>query len=355
MELDRFDAAAAEFHRALELAAGERDLTALYSVTLAEAELAMMTDRLAEAETGLLAAHGLATGDPVREAIVRERMARLVSHTGDPETLRLAGASFRDHGRPHLAALVCLRLGFAFEARGDLSRARAAFEEGLAALAEETLTPLPDAPYEVLAGRTAGLVPRAVTRLAAIQRTLTTPALDRHHLSTPTPDRHHISPPFPRAGGTSPALRAEASDLARGEGDPVLGGEVSDLVRGGGHPVFGGEVSDLVRGGGDHAFAGETSDLAQPASWSGPESVQGTSRSGTESAQAASRSGTESAQDISRGSVIPDELADLARALSGAGSVDLALPGEFDGRLRVEGAESGMTEAQEDERSAGPA
>ena len=56
MELDRFDAAAAEFHRALELAAGERDLTALYSVTLAEAELAMMTGRLAEAETGLLAA-----------------------------------------------------------------------------------------------------------------------------------------------------------------------------------------------------------------------------------------------------------------------------------------------------------
>ncbi|MET8003805.1 hypothetical protein [Nonomuraea glycinis] len=291
MELDRFDAAAAEFHRALELAAGERDLTALYSVTLAEAELAMMTGRLAEAETGLLAAHGLATGDPVREAIVRERMARLVSHTGDPETLRLAGASFRDHGRPHLAALVCLRLGFAFEARGDLSRARAAFEEGLAALAEETLTPLPDAPYEVLAGRTAELVPRAVTRLAAIQRTLT----------APTPDRHHLSLPFPGAAGTSPVLRAEGSDLARG--------------------------------GGDHAFTGETSDL-----------VQG-----------ASRSGAESAQGASRGPMIPDELADLARELSGAGSVDLALPGEFDGRLRVEGAESGTTEGQEDERSAGPA
>jgi hypothetical protein len=195
----------------LELAAGERDLTALYSVTLAQAELAMTTGRLPEAEARLLAAHGLAAADPVREAIVEERTARLVSHAGtpetldpagDPETLRVAGASFRDHGRPHLAALTCLRLGFAFEARGELPRARAALEEGLAALAKETVTPLADAPYEVMAGRTSKLVPRALSRLAAIQRAL----------SSPAPGRHPLIPPSSRAGGGNPGLAAETEE-----------------------------------------------------------------------------------------------------------------------------------------------
>jgi tetratricopeptide (TPR) repeat protein len=299
MELDRFDAAAAELGRALELAAGERDLTALYSVTLAQAELAMTTGRLPEAEARLLAAHGLAAADPVREAIVKERTARLVSHagtpeildpagtsetldpTGDPETLRVAGASFRDHGRPHLAALTCLRLGFAFEARGELPRARAALEEGLAALAKETVTPLADAPYEVMAGRTSKLVPRALSRLAAIQRAL----------SNPAPGRHPLIPPSSRTGGGNPGLAAETFDAAQAA-----------------------------------ALPDEPTALAQ-------------ALSGARSADLA----------------LPDELADLARVLSGGGSVDLALPDELGGRSRVEGAESGMSESQEEGRPAGPA
>ncbi len=293
MELNRFDAAAAELGRALGLAAGARDLTALYSVTLAQAELAMTAGRLSEAEARLLAAHGLAAADPVREAIVRERMAQLTPPAGDPEvlrlvgdpeTLRVAGASFRDHGRPHLAALTCLRLGFAFEARGELPRARAALEEGLAILAKETVTPLADAPYEVMAGRTSKLVPRALSRLAAIQRAL----------SNPAPGRYPLIPPSARAGGGNPGLAAETFDVAQ-------------------TASWGSAPPD------------EPADLTQ-------------ALSGARSADLA----------------LPDELADLARALSGAGSVDLALPDEPGGRSRGEGAESGMSESQEEGRPAGP-
>ncbi|MFI7447410.1 hypothetical protein ACIBQX_07925 [Nonomuraea sp. NPDC049714] len=224
MELDRFDAAAAELARALELAALDRDLTALFSVTLAQAELAAATGRLPEAEARLLAAHGLAAADPVRSAVVRERMEGPGTHAGDPETLRLAGATYRDHGRPHLAALACLRLGFAFEGHGELVRARAALEEGLAALAAAKVTPLADAPYEVMAGRTDELVPLALDRLQAIQHALTTPT-DRHHLATPASDRHHLATPLSWAGDVDLVLADESGGRSRGEGAGSGAGE----------------------------------------------------------------------------------------------------------------------------------
>ncbi|WP_336215202.1 CHAT domain-containing protein [Nonomuraea sp. LPB2021202275-12-8] len=184
-ELGRFDGASAELGRALELAAGETDLAALFSVTLAQAELSMAAGRLPEAEERLFSALGTAAADPVREAIVRERMALLAARTGDPEgeieALGMAAAGFRAGGRPHLGALAAIRLGLALEELGDLARARTALEEGLAGLGPSPARPPADAPYELMAARDPD--PWVLTRLAAIQLALGESARGRSTLA----------------------------------------------------------------------------------------------------------------------------------------------------------------------------
>ncbi|MEU4575095.1 CHAT domain-containing tetratricopeptide repeat protein [Nonomuraea sp. NPDC023979] len=205
-DLNRPDDARTELARAFELAASEGDLEALFSATLAQADLALhpasaspgtpsrpqaeagrpsraaaelaagfgnepgaaFGDRggagdgwLAEVRRGLAAkasdsagargawavaagellesALGMAAGDPVREAIVQDRLAVLAARTGDAdgeiEALERAAAGLRHTGRP--GAFAAVRLGFALEARGALVRARSALEEGLAALADD--------------------------------------------------------------------------------------------------------------------------------------------------------------------------------------------------------------------------
>ncbi|MEV1176675.1 CHAT domain-containing protein [Nonomuraea sp. NPDC049784] len=136
--LDRFDDALADLERALELATAEGDPETQLTATLGLAALDVRLGSWQEAGERLNTALGLAAGDPLKEAVVRDRLAALAARTGDleaqAEALELAVAGFRVSGRPGLAALTSIKLGFALEERGEFRRARAALEDGLTGL-----------------------------------------------------------------------------------------------------------------------------------------------------------------------------------------------------------------------------
>ncbi|QYC43222.1 CHAT domain protein [Nonomuraea coxensis DSM 45129] len=138
--LDLPDDAATELDRALDLAAAGGDLDALFLATLHRAVLDERLGEFAVAGERLRAALGLAAADPLREAVVRDRLASLAARLGDLpariDALEQAVTAFRAAAQPRLAALTSLRLGFALEERGEHRRARAALESGLI-----TLTP----------------------------------------------------------------------------------------------------------------------------------------------------------------------------------------------------------------------
>ncbi|WP_431915263.1 CHAT domain-containing protein [Nonomuraea jabiensis] len=141
--LDRYDDALADLERALELAAAEGDVGAVLVAVLGRVALDLRLGSWDEAAERLNSALGLSGGDPLKEAVVRDRMAALAARTGDldaqVEALELAVAGFRAGDQPRLAALTSIKLGFALEERGEFRRARAALEAGLS-----TLTPPPE-------------------------------------------------------------------------------------------------------------------------------------------------------------------------------------------------------------------
>ncbi|MEV4013815.1 CHAT domain-containing protein [Nonomuraea angiospora] len=140
--LDRYDDAPADLERALELAAAEGDAGAVLVAVLGRVALDLRLGSWDEAAERLNSALGLSAGDPLKEAVVRDRLAALAARTGDldaqVEALELAVAGFRAGDQPRLAALTSIKLGFALEERGEFRRARAALETGLT-----TLTPPP--------------------------------------------------------------------------------------------------------------------------------------------------------------------------------------------------------------------
>ncbi|MFF4621242.1 CHAT domain-containing protein [Nonomuraea jabiensis] len=140
--LDRYDDALADLERALELAAAEGDAGAVLVAVLGRVAVDLRLGAWDEAAERLNSALGLSAGDPLKEAVVRDRLAALAARTGDldaqVEALELAVAGFRDGDQPRLAALTSIKLGFALEERGEFRRARAALEAGLS-----TLTPPP--------------------------------------------------------------------------------------------------------------------------------------------------------------------------------------------------------------------
>ncbi|GAA3236794.1 CHAT domain-containing tetratricopeptide repeat protein [Nonomuraea helvata] len=136
--LDRLDDASEDLERALELAATEGDVAALLTATLGQAELAARLGSWQEAGERLGSALGLAGGDPLKEAVVHDRLAALAARTGElaaqVEALEAAAAGFLASGLRELAALTSIKLGFALEARGEFHRARTALESGLTGL-----------------------------------------------------------------------------------------------------------------------------------------------------------------------------------------------------------------------------
>ncbi|MGW4959984.1 CHAT domain-containing protein [Nonomuraea sp. NPDC004186] len=143
--LERYDDAPADLERALELAATEGDAGAVLVAILGRVALDLRLGSWDEAAERLNSALGLSAGDPLKEAVVRDRLAALAARTGDldaqVEALELAVAGFHAGDQPRLAALTSIKLGFALEERGEFRRARAALEAGLA-----TLTPPPTPP-----------------------------------------------------------------------------------------------------------------------------------------------------------------------------------------------------------------
>lgn len=196
--LDQTDDALSELDRALELAAAEGDLDALFTATLHRAVLDVRRGEFEEAGERLRAALGQAAADPLKEAVVRDRLAGLAARTGDlraqVEALDLAVRGFRDAGQDRLAAIAALKLGFALEERGEHRRARAALEEGLTGLAADDTAAdpgphpggppadagtrsrarRPEAPFEVVAAMAAwgGLDADVLARMASIQLTM---------------------------------------------------------------------------------------------------------------------------------------------------------------------------------------
>ncbi|MGW2144349.1 CHAT domain-containing protein [Nonomuraea bangladeshensis] len=138
--LDLPEDAATELDRALDLAAADGDLNALFLATLHRAVLDERLGEFLAAGERLRAALGLAAADPLKEAVVRDRLASLAARLGDLpaqiDALEQAVTGFRTAAQPRLAALASLRLGFALEERGEHRRARTALESGLT-----TLTP----------------------------------------------------------------------------------------------------------------------------------------------------------------------------------------------------------------------
>ncbi|MGI5272596.1 CHAT domain-containing protein [Nonomuraea sp. CA-218870] len=166
VELRRYEEASAELDRAAGPAVAQGDVAALFSIALVRAGAELRSGHQDRARDRLRAALGLAAGDPLREAVVHERLAAV--HADDPasaaEHLGLAVDGFRATGRTGQAALVSLRLGFALEERGDLRRARKALEEGLSTA---VTVPEGDAPYEVIPAGVAD--PAVLVRLAELQ------------------------------------------------------------------------------------------------------------------------------------------------------------------------------------------
>ncbi|SEU05082.1 CHAT domain-containing tetratricopeptide repeat protein [Nonomuraea wenchangensis] len=143
--LDLSEDAATELDRALDLAAAGGDLDALFLATLHRAVLDERLGEFLAAGERLRAALGQAAADPLKEAVVRDRLASLAARLGDLpaqiDALEQAVTGFRAAAQPRLAALTSLRLGFALEERGEHRRARTALESGLT-----TLTPSPQPP-----------------------------------------------------------------------------------------------------------------------------------------------------------------------------------------------------------------
>ncbi|MFC5832713.1 CHAT domain-containing tetratricopeptide repeat protein [Nonomuraea insulae] len=201
--LGRMEEALADLDRALELAAAAGDLEALLTATLGRAAVDVEVGNLQEAEERLYSALGLAGGDALKEAVVRDRLAALAARTGDlaaqAESMEASRAGFHRAGQYGLAALASIKLGFTLEARGEFRRARAALEEGLTALERDLPDPkrdfpdqegshagqggsragqeaarssLAEAPFEIVAAMTGDLDAAVLSRLAAIQLTL---------------------------------------------------------------------------------------------------------------------------------------------------------------------------------------
>ncbi|WP_206059660.1 hypothetical protein, partial [Nonomuraea zeae] len=173
--LGRFDEATREADRAIELAAADGDLEALLAATLGRARLDVELGELQKAGERLGSALRLASGDPLREAVVHERLAWLAGRTGDlgarVAELEPAVAGFREAGEARLSALASIELGFALEERGEFRRARAALEEGLQGLARAG-DEGSQAPFELIVAAGGGRDPSVLSRLAAIQLTL---------------------------------------------------------------------------------------------------------------------------------------------------------------------------------------
>ncbi|NRQ39596.1 hypothetical protein HII36_48375 [Nonomuraea sp. NN258] len=131
--LDRDEDAAADLARAERLAAGDAGVA--FIVTLYRATLDLKVGAYRRAGKGLLFALGLAAGEPLKTAVVRDRLAALAARTGDQQarigSLELAVAAFRDAGQGRLAALASIRLGLVLKECGDPERARTALDEGL--------------------------------------------------------------------------------------------------------------------------------------------------------------------------------------------------------------------------------
>ncbi|MET8992323.1 CHAT domain-containing protein, partial [Nonomuraea wenchangensis] len=152
--LDLAEDAAPELDRALDLAAAGGDLDALFLATLHRAVLDERLGEFPAAGERLRAALGLAAADPLKEAVVRDRLASLAARLGDLpaqiDALEQAVTGFRAAAQPRLAALASLRLGFALEERGEHRRARTTLESGLT-----TLTP----PLQPSAGSSSARLP----------------------------------------------------------------------------------------------------------------------------------------------------------------------------------------------------
>ncbi|SDJ95798.1 Tetratricopeptide repeat-containing protein [Nonomuraea maritima] len=134
----RTDDAVADVDRALELAAAEGDLETLFTATLGRATLDARRGELREAGERLHAALGLAGADPLKEAVVHERLAAHAALVGDAASyateLERAATLFRACGQPREAALTSIRLGFALEVCGNFTRARTVLETALTEL-----------------------------------------------------------------------------------------------------------------------------------------------------------------------------------------------------------------------------
>ncbi|MEV0826169.1 CHAT domain-containing protein [Nonomuraea rubra] len=174
--LDRVEDALADLDRASDLAAAEGDLDALFTATLGRAAADVRLGEPREAEERLYSALGLAAGDALKEAVVRDRLAALAARDGDlraqAEALEAALDGFRASGQDRLTALASLKLGLVLEARGEFRRARARLEEGLAGLAAAPGLRPSEAPFEVVAALAGGLDAELLSRLAILQLTL---------------------------------------------------------------------------------------------------------------------------------------------------------------------------------------
>ncbi|MEV5328054.1 CHAT domain-containing tetratricopeptide repeat protein [Nonomuraea sp. NPDC052634] len=139
------DDALIDLDRALEAAGSDR--YALLIATLGRAAADVELGDLQQARERLRAALPLAGDDRLAEGVVRDRLAALHGLAGELDAqvpdLEAALSAFRDAGRPWLAALTAVKLGFALEARGELRRARHILETALTTLQPAPTTPLP--------------------------------------------------------------------------------------------------------------------------------------------------------------------------------------------------------------------
>nr|WP_311132023.1 CHAT domain-containing tetratricopeptide repeat protein [Nonomuraea gerenzanensis] len=170
------DDALSDLDRAADLAAAEGDLDALFTATLGRAAADARLGEPQDAAERLYAALGLASGDPLKEAVVRDRLAALAARDGDlraqAEALEASLEGFRASGQERLTALASIKLGLALEARGEFRRARQHLESGLAGLAAAPDLRSSGAPFEVVAAMAGGLDAALLSRLAAIQLSL---------------------------------------------------------------------------------------------------------------------------------------------------------------------------------------
>ncbi|GAA2209467.1 hypothetical protein GCM10009850_049250 [Nonomuraea monospora] len=174
--LNLVEDALADLDRASDLAAAEGDLDALFTATLGRAAAHVRLGEPQEAAEHLYAALGLASQDPLKEAVVRDRLAALAARDGDLRAqaaeLEAALDGFRAGGQERLTALASIKLGLALESLGEFRQARARLEEGLAGLAAAPDLRSSGAPFEIVAAMAGGLDTALLSRLAGIQLSL---------------------------------------------------------------------------------------------------------------------------------------------------------------------------------------